>query len=175
AAILSTPALAITAGWSLVDWPLAGLALVAFEAFGRDDDARFAAALGAGLLTKYTFIPLAVVLVLASRRWRVVLPALAIGCVFFLRNTILTGNPVAQIVAALAPRMPFLSDYVFNEKFIEESLGASLLALLPLTAGLVPVVLALLAVGLFFLAPSARLLLPFAVVPAAVAARNLAR
>lgn len=173
AAILATPALAITAGWSLVDWPLAGLALVAFEAFARDDDARFAAALGAGLLTKYTFVPIAVVLVLASRRWRVVLPALAIGCVFFLRNTILTGNPVAPLAPHVG--LPFLSDYVFNEKLIEESLGASLLALLPLTAGLVSVVLALLAVGLFFLAPAARALLPFAVIPAAVAARNLAR
>jgi hypothetical protein len=181
AAILATPALAITAGWSLVDWPLAGLALVAFEAFARDDDARFAAALGAGLLTKYTFVPIAVVLVLASRRWRVVLPALAIGCVFFLRNTILTGNPVAPFFTALAPHVahyrgvPFLSDYVFDGKFIDESLGASLLALLPLTAGFVPIVLALLAVALFFLAPSARILLPFAVVPAAVAARNLAQ
>jgi hypothetical protein len=181
AAILATPALAITAGWSLVDWPLAGLALVAFEAFARDDDARFAAALGAGLLTKYTFVPIAVVLVLASRRWRVVIPAITIGCVFFLRNAILTGNPVAPFFTALAPHVahyrgvPFLSDYVFDGKFIDESLGASLLALLPLTAGLLPAILALLAVGLFFLAPSARILLPFAVVPAAIAARNLAQ
>jgi len=101
--------------------------------------------------------------------------------VFFLRNTILTGNPVAPFFTALAPHVahyrgvPFLSDYVFDGKFIDESLGASLLALLPLSAGFVPIVLALLAVALFFLAPSARILLPFAVVPAAVAPRNLAR
>lgn len=181
AAIIATPALAITAGWSLVDWPLAGLALMAFESFTRDDDARFAAALGAGMLTKYTFIPIAIVLVVVSKRWRVVLPALAIGCVFFIRNAILTGNPFAPFFTALAPHVAhyrgsaYLSDYVFDGKFIDESLAASLLALLPLTAGLIPVVLALLAVALFFLAPSARILLPFAVIPAAVASRNLAR
>ena len=173
AAIVATPALAITAGWSLVDWPLVGLALVAFEAV--DDDARFAAAIGAGLLTKYTFIPIAAVLL--AKRWRAILPALAIGCVFFLRNLILTGNPLAPFFTSLAPHVAhyrgaaFLSDYVFDGKFIDESLGASMLALLPLTSGLLPIVLALIAVGLFFLAPSARILLPFLAVPAA---RNLA-
>ena len=175
AAIVATPALAITAGWSLVDWPLLGVALVAFEAV--DDDARFAAAIGAGLLTTYTFIPIAIVLIAASRRWRAILPALAIGCVFFLRNAILTGNPLAPFFTSLAPHVAhyrgaaFLSDYVFDGKFIDESLGASLLALLPLTGGLVPIVMALIAVGLFFLAPSARILLPFLAIPAA---RNLA-
>jgi len=181
AAILTTPALAITAGWSIVDWPLAGLALLAFEAFARDDDARFSAALGAGLLTKYTFVPIAIVLVVVSRRWRAGAIALAIGCVFFLRNAILTGNPFAPFFTALAPHVAhyrgsaYLSDYVFDGKFIDESLGASLLALLPLTAGLVPLVFAILAAALFFLAPSARILLPFLVVPGAVAARNVAR
>jgi hypothetical protein len=181
AAILTTPALAITAGWSIVDWPLAGLTLVAFEACTRDDDVRFSAALGAGLLTKYTFIPIAIVLVAVSRRWRAGAIALAIGCVFFLRNAILTGNPFAPFFTALAPHVAhyrgsaYLSDYVFDGKFIDESLGASLLALLPLTAGLVPLVFAVLAIMLFFLAPSARILLPFLVVPGAVAARNVAR
>ena len=177
AAIVTTPALAITAGWSLVDWPLVGLVLVALEAV--DDDARFAAALGAGLLTKYTFLPIALVLVVASRRWRAALPALAVGCVFFLRNLILTGNPLAPFFTSLAPHVAhyrgaaYLSDYVFDGKFIDESLGASLLALFPLTAGLIPVLLAAAAVALFSLAPSARILLPFAVVPAVAAARNL--
>src|SRR6266508_3754924 len=68
----------------------------------------------------------------------------------------------------------YLSDYVFDGKFIDESLGATLLALLPLTAGIAPVILALLAVALFFLAPSARILVPFLVIPAAAAARPLA-
>ena len=174
AAIITTPALLIATGWSFVDWPLVGLALVAFEA--ADDDARFAAAIGAGLLTKYTFIPIAIVLIVASRRWRAALPALAIGCVFFVRNAILTGNPLAPFFTGLAPHVAhyrgaaYLSDYVFDGKFIDESLGASLLALLPLTTGLVPIILALAAVALFFLAPSARILLPFLAVPAA---RNL--
>jgi hypothetical protein len=182
AAILATPALAISTGWSLVDWPLAGLSLLALEAMAGDDEARFAAALGAGLLTKYTFLPIAIVLVVASRRWRprVVFPALAIGSLFFLRNLVLTANPIAPFLTALAPhvaryRAPaYLSDYVFDGKFIDESLGASMLALLPLTSGLAPIALALLAAILFFLAPSARILVPFLVVPAAVAARRLA-
>lgn len=177
AAIVATPALAITAGWSLVDWPLAGLTLIAYEAM-TDDDARFAAALGAGLLTKYTFIPIAIVLLLASRRWRAALPALAVGCVFFVRNLILTGNPFAPFFTSLAPHVAqyraaaYLSDYVFDGKFIDESLGASVLALLPLAAGLVPVVLAVGAVALFFLAPSARILLPFLAVPAVAGGRR---
>ena len=171
AAIITTPALLIAAGWSRVDWPLVGLALVAFEAV--DDDARFAAAIGAGLLTKYTFIPIAIALIVARRRWRAALPAFAIGCVFFVRNTILTGSPFAPFFTSLAPHVAhyrgaaYLSDYVFDGKFIDESLGASLLALLPLTSGVIPVVLALIAVALFFLAPSARILLPFLAVPAA--------
>jgi len=174
AAIVTTPALLLVSGWSLVDWPLVGLALIAFEAV--DDDARFAAAIGAGLLTKYTFIPVAIVLIVARRRWRAILPAAAIGCVFFVRNAILTGNPLAPFFTSLAPHVAhyrgaaYLSDYVFDGKFVDESLGASLLALLPLTTGLVPVIFALLAMALFFLAPSARILLPFLAVPAA---RNL--
>jgi hypothetical protein len=183
AAIITTPALAITAGWSLVDWPLGGLCLTAFTALEEDDDARLAAALGAGLLTKYTFIPFALVMILGARRWRlrVVLPALAIGSVFFLRNLILTANPFAPFFSAAAPHVahyraaPYLSDYVFDGQFIDESLGASLLALLPLTAGLVPVALAVVAAILFFLAPSARILVPLLVVPAAVAGRALDR
>ena len=58
AAIVATPALALTAGWSLVDWVLLGVAVALVEA---EDDATLAAALGAGLLTKYTFIPIALI------------------------------------------------------------------------------------------------------------------
>jgi len=174
-AILATPALMIAAGWSLVDWPLAGLALIAFEA--TDDDATLGAAAGAGLLTKYTFIPIAILLL--ARRRRAILPALAIGCVFFVRNAILSGNPLAPFFTSLAPHVAHyrgaanLADYVFDGKFIDESLGASLLALLPLTSGLVPIVLAVAAVALFFLAPSARILLPYLAVAAVGAAKNL--
>ncbi|HEV2720574.1 MAG TPA: hypothetical protein VG323_11195 [Thermoanaerobaculia bacterium] len=176
-AIISTPALMIAAGWSLVDWPLVGLALIAFEAV--DDDARFAAAVGAGLLTKYTFVPIAILLL--ARRRRAILPAAAIGCLFFVRNLILTGNPIAPFFTSLAPHVAHyrdaasLSDYVFDGKFIDESLGASILALLPLASGLVPIVLAVAAVALFFLAPSARILLPYLSVAGVSAAKNLAQ
>jgi hypothetical protein len=115
---------------------------------------------------------------IVSKRWRAAVPALLIGCVFFVRNLVLAGNPFAPFFTAAAPhvahyRGAFLSDYVFDGKFIDESLGASILALLPLAAGLVPIVLALGAAALFFLAPSARILLPFLAVPAVSAARNL--
>jgi len=180
AAVLTAPALAITAGWSLVDWPLAGLCLTAFGAVEDADDALLAAALGAGLLTKYTFIPFAIILVLATRRWswRILAPAALIGSIFFLRNLVIVGNPIAPFLSANAPhvnayRAPYLSDYIFDGKFVDESLGASLVALMPLTGGAVCIVLALAALGLFFLGPSTRILLPFLVVPAVVGARRL--
>ena len=58
AAIVTTPALAITAGWSLVDWPLAGLFVALYVALEDDDLNTASAATAAGLLTKYTFAPL---------------------------------------------------------------------------------------------------------------------
>lgn len=178
AAIVATPALAITAGWSLVDWPQVGLTLLALESMDSDD-ARFPAALGAGLLTKYTFVPIAFVLLVVSKRWRAAIPAAIVGCLFFVRNLILTGNPFAPFFGAVAPHVAhyrgaaYLSDYVFDGKFLDESLGASILALLPLAAGAAPVILAVLAAALFLLAPSARILLPFLAAPAAAASRNL--
>ena len=57
------PALALTAGWSLVDWLLVGVSIALVEA---EDDATFAAALGAGLLTKYTFIPIAIIAIVMT-------------------------------------------------------------------------------------------------------------
>jgi len=180
AAIITTPALAICAGWSLVDWPLAGICLTAFGAVEDGDDALLAASLGAGLLTKYTFVPFAIILVLATRRWRwrIIVPALLIGSIFFLRNVVIAGNPIAPFLSAGAPhvngyRAPYLSDYIFDGKFIDESLGVSLLALMPLTGGIAPVALAIAALGLFFLGPSSRILLPFLVVPGVVGARRL--
>ena len=65
---------------------------------------------------------------------------LAAGSVFFIRNLILTANPIAPFLSAAAPhvtgyRAPFLSDYVFDPHFLDEGLGASLLAVCSLSAG----------------------------------------
>ena len=168
AAIVATPALALTAGWSLVDWPLLGVSLALIDA---EDDATRAAALGAGLLTKYTFIPIALIAILVSKRFRGLWPGVAIGSVFFIRNLVLTGNPVAPFLSALAPhvaqyRNAYLSDYIFSGSFIDESLGASLLMTIPLAVGLLSWTLIALGALLFALAPSARLLVPFFALPA---------
>ncbi|MEA2572632.1 MAG: hypothetical protein QOI24_4633 [Acidobacteriota bacterium] len=181
AAIVATPALALTAGWSLVDWPLLGITAALVLALDEDDHATIAAAVGAGLLTKYTFIPLALVALVVARRWRPALPGLAIGSVFFIRNLILTGNPVAPFLSPNAPHVSgyragaFLSDYVFDGRFLDESLGASLLSLAALTAGQLAWILVMIGGLLFFLAPSSRLLIPFFAIPAARASENLGR
>ncbi len=179
AAIVATPALAITAGWSLVDWPLAGLAIALAAAIEEGDVPTAVAALGAGLLTKYTFVPIAALLLVAgfrkltpAARWRVVAIGLTIGSVFFLRNLILTGNPVAPFLSADAPhvsgyRSPvYLSSYVFDGHFIDESLGASLMGVAVATIGASGWLMLAAGFGLMFLAPSARILVPFFAVAA---------
>ena len=172
-AIVATPALALTAGWSLVDWILLGVSLALVNALENDDPTMVTAAVAAGLLTKYTFIPLALIAILATRKFRGVLSGLAIGSIFFIRNLILTGNPIAPFLGSLAPHVAhyragaYLSNYIFDGHFIDESLGASLLIASTLTAGLLPWILLATGVLLFFLAPSARLLIPFFAVPAA--------
>jgi hypothetical protein len=178
AAIVTTPALALTAGWSLVDWLVLGEAIALVMALEADDTPTVAAALAAGLLTKYTFIPLAVIAVLASVRLKAVrthawLPGVAIGSVFFIRNLILTGNPIAPFLTSLAPNVAhyragaFLSDYIFDGRFIDESLGASILIACTLAVGLLSWLLIVAGVALFLAAPSARLLVPFFAIPAA--------
>lgn len=164
AAVVATPALALTAGWSLVDFPLVGIC----AALVLDEESP-GPALAAGLLTKYTFAPFALLVLLARRRWKGAIGGAVLGSVFFLRNLFLTGNPVAPFLGALAPhvsgfRKPYLSDYVFSGSFIDESLGASMLAASALSS-----MWLLLGAGivLFFLAPSSRILLPFFAIPAA--------
>src|SRR3954469_12027960 len=176
AAIVTTPALALIAGWSLVDWPLIGICAILVLALGDDDAATIATAIGAGLLTKYTFIPFAIIAVAVARRWRGLLPGVAIGSIFFIRNLILTANPIAPFFSAGAPhvagfRAPFLSDYVFDGHFLDESLGASLIAACTLSGGALPWILIGAAVLLFLLAPSSRILLPFLTIPAAMSQR----
>ncbi|MGH9423475.1 MAG: hypothetical protein ACRD3J_26110, partial [Thermoanaerobaculia bacterium] len=58
-AIVSTPALALIAGWSLVDWPLIGICALLVLALDDGDAATISMALAAGLLTKYTFVAFA--------------------------------------------------------------------------------------------------------------------
>jgi len=172
AAIVTTPALALIAGWSLVDWPLIGICAILVLALDVDDVPTIAMAIGAGLLTKYTFVPFAIIAVVVARRWRGLLPGIAIGSIFFIRNLILTANQIAPFFSAAAPhvagyRAPFLSDYVFDGHFLDESLGASLIAACTLSAGLLPWILIAAAVVLFLFAPSSRILLPFLAIPAA--------
>lgn len=163
AAIITTPALLITAGWSLVDWPLLGICAVLFE---EDDPPTVAAAVGAGLLTKYTFVPFAILALLFTRKYRGAWWGAAIGSVFLVRNLILTGNPVAPFLQrgthfAGYRGTPFLSEYVFDPKFFDEALGASLLTTAAMATTLAGGALAIAGVALAVLAPSSRLLVPF--------------
>jgi hypothetical protein len=166
AAIVTTPALALTAGWSLVDWPLLGICVALLDDEERDG------AVAAGLLTKYTFVPIGIVCAAGrifgrrtagegARRYTWVL-----GCVFFVRNIILTGNPFAPFFGRLAPHVGHYRDltlgsYIFDGRFIDESLGASLLAALTAISGPVAIVLLIAGALLWATAPSARILVPF--------------
>lgn len=168
AAIVTTPALAITAGWSLVDWPLAGLFVATFVALERDDPKSASAATAAGLLTKYTFLPFAL-LAWAIKRKRPHAIVLA-GLVFFIRNAILTFNPFAPFLGGNAPHVSgfrelALADYVFEGAFIDEAIGASIVALPAFATGALALGCVGIAIALFFLAPSSRILVPYLVVP----------
>jgi hypothetical protein len=151
AAIVTTPALALTAGWSLIDWPLLGIC-VAF----LDDEER-ESSLAAGLLTSFIFVPFALVVLAIQRSWRGLTFGLIGGLVFFVRDLILTAHPPSLFHY----RSLTLGSYVFDGRYLDESLGASLLA--ALTAISAPAALALLVAGalIWMAAPSARLLIPF--------------
>jgi hypothetical protein len=180
AAIVATPALALTAGWSLVDWILVGEAIALVTALEADDVPTVTASLAAGLLTKYTFIPIAAIAIALRVRAGFSRPGglnpaatLLFGLTFFIRNLILTGNPFAPFFTSLAPHVAhyrvgaFLSDYIFDGRFIDESLGVSMLMTCALAAGLLSWILIAAGVALFLLAPSARLLVPFFAISAA--------
>jgi hypothetical protein len=224
AAIVSTPALANTAGWSLVEWPLAGIFIAALVVLEERelDSGSLASLLGAGLLTKYTFVPFAGVMLLAAlfrrarqgsgRKSKVagnpiadglertqplstfdltpvssLLTAAgigaALGSVFYLRNLILTGNPVAPFFSRLRPEVSgyrlsatiwkTFADYLFSGRFVDEALGVTLLllALLALVAlpkrtfgRMVVWLVAVIVVVLFLAAPSARIFVPYLIV-----------
>ena len=184
AAVVATPALALTAGWSLVDFPLLGIC----AAMALDEE-NPGPALAAGLLTKYTFAPFALIVLTiryvgrASARRGGLKPALhwlgglALGSIFFLRNLLLTGNPIAPFFSAAAPhvtafRDAFSFDYIFSGNMIDESLGVSMFAACALSAGALAWILVAAGVALYFLAPSSRILFPFFAIPAARSQRG---
>jgi hypothetical protein len=149
AAIASIPALAVTSGWSLVDWPLTGLCVLLAEAFaGEETDlGALGVALAAGTLTKYTFWPVGAAAILAMLisghpfrdSVRTLACALVAGLVFPLRNLILTGDPVAPFLSPHAPDVSGYRDsgsigatvagYIFDGRFVDEALGITLVAL----------------------------------------------
>lgn len=157
-AIATTPAMMIIAGWTWADWPTLGAGLLLVDALLDEeiDARRIALPLAAGLLTKYTFAPLALLLVLArviSRR-SLERPLLtgsaagaALGSIFFLRNLVWTGNPFAPLFGELAPdvrnfryrgsALATLRSYVWDVRVADEALLISLL--LVLVIGLVTI------------------------------------
>jgi hypothetical protein len=182
AAIVTTPALAITAGWSLVDWPLTGLFVALYIALEDEDLDTASAATAAGLVTKYTFAPFALVVwaIFWWRKRRIPRWQVLVGAVFFVRNLIIAGNPFAPFFGTDAPsvvgfRELALADYIFEGTFIDEALGASLVMLPVFAAGGLALASIAMAVALFFLAPTSRVLVPFLVVPAMSAAPELRR
>lgn len=205
-AIATTPALLVTGGWSLNDWAIAGACAALFISLHeriethdghRGSGGAVALSLAAGLLTKYTFVPVAGVLIvayiLAARRAsRNDVVALVTGCVlgsvFYLRNLVLTGNPFAPFFGSDAPAVTryryagsfgeTFRGYVFDGRFIDESLGVLLFAIAVAFVLLARHVARerfllwsgvgglLVAVALFATAPSSRILLPALIVVA---------
>ena len=145
AAIVTTPALAIAAGWSLPDWPLLGL----FVAMLEEDDPS--AATASGLLTSYVFLPFAA-LVWAIRRKRPRWIVLA-GLVFYLRSF--------PPFLGLGERELALADIIFDPNVADQALGASILTMPAFASGAVGIGSVAIAIALFFLGPSARVLVPY--------------
>ncbi len=190
AAALATPPALVTSAGSLI-------LFFALERLDRDEagPATLALALAAGLLTKYTFALYAAALfaaaLLLQRKKPPMLRALvvagllggALGSLFYLRNLVWTGDPVAPFLRPLAPALSHFNNadgfvdllrrYLYDPQLIDESIGATLflpiLILLPArpwlarqpflrTAG---AALALAMVAMLGTGPSARLVVPF--------------
>ncbi|MBW3565188.1 MAG: hypothetical protein KY459_10725 [Acidobacteria bacterium] len=202
AAIVSTPSLLIAAGWSGTDVPLLASTAALFIAI---DDfvwesasaARIATALASGLLIKYTFIPLALMLIAlallrSSRRSllvRAVLLGGIAGSIFFVRNLLLTGNPIEPFLTGETEGIErfrwmgsfgsTFSSYFFFTRYIDDSLGLLLpaLALAALASWrridegwlrAAAVAFTGAAMVLMILAPAGRILLPFLLIPAMI-------
>lgn len=155
-----TPALMIIAGWCWEEWALIGLLLVSFDRLQRwldDGGASNAAvcsvALGSALASKYTALPWLLVFsaVAIYRLARGTFPRTprvrfagvtllllaAFGGLFYVRNLIWTGSPIAPL---LLPNSPAIENFrsgerfggwieaargydVFHPEFVDESLG----------------------------------------------------
>lgn len=151
---VATPCLFLATGVALVEWNLLGVCLLAWiglEAWidrGDADEVPMALVWAAGLATKYTFVPYALILGAAgawllrrrpadARRWWVTGAAgVVLGAPFFVRNLVLTGNPIEPLGGAdTANVMGFMAEssvaaqslrYVFDASRVDESLGAAL-------------------------------------------------
>jgi hypothetical protein len=211
-----TPALAAIAGWAWSEWALVGLVAVACEAWLALRDApaaapaaRLALALGGAAAVKATALPVILGLAAAAFLARECLPPrrrgalvallaagiAAAGGVFYLRNLVWTGSPLAPLglpdapkvehfrsAGELSPLAELLRGYdVFNGEMADDSLGV----LLPLAVVLAPlaarrrgagrdlVVAGGVALGVLLVpAPMSRLLAP-ALVPLVAAAAAL--
>jgi hypothetical protein len=153
AAIVTAPVLLVTAGWSWNEVPLVGVVVVLFLALdelanGRPALALIGLAVSAGLATKYTFAPIALLLlavaftVVDRTRRLALLRAAAIGgafgSIFFVRNALQAGNPFEPILREGTGDVGFrwtgnwlgtLGSYVFDLRIFDEALGFSLLLL----------------------------------------------
>lgn len=143
AAFFSTPALAVTAGWSWVEWPLIAICIATLiELMREEPDGPFLAmAIAAGLLTKYTFLPFLALTALPfllrreSHLWmaRQLFFGAIGGSLFFIRNQLLTNNPFYPFLETDAPSVGGYRDaggllatfetFVFDRRFVDESLG----------------------------------------------------
>jgi hypothetical protein len=160
---LATAAI-VTAPAALLIWPLTGIFVALYAALEDDDRKTASAATAAGLLASFFFIPFALAAWALKRRipeWTAVL-----GLVFFFR---------AELPDLRGDRAVALADYVFEKTFAHEALGASILTLPVFATGPVAIAAAVLALLLFLLAPSSRLLVPYLAVAGVSAATELRR
>lgn len=194
-AVATTPALLLGAGWSGNDVLLTGVSFALLVALlDESTQARsgtIAAAIAAGLLLKYSFIPLAftlcaVALVVDPPRRastaRAALFGATLGSVFFLRNLILTWNPIAPFLSGEGGeisgfrRGESLSEtalsYLFDGRWVDDTLGVALLALLLMFPAIASSIrdrrirvcgwaLFAVVVLLIAMAPAGRILIPF--------------
>lgn len=209
AAVISTPAIILGAGWSGTDVPLVAVTLVLFLALdryltGSGGGGWVAPSIAAGLLIKYTFLPIVILLVgvalvfAASRRRMLIVASIAgavIGSLFFIRNLLLTGNPVEPFLSTTGEEIArfrwsgswaeTLSSYMFDPRLIDDSLGFVLPALALAAVAVFRLVepwrraatlaMLIMTAVLTLIGPSGRILLPFLVIPAWVALAALSR
>jgi hypothetical protein len=215
--VASTPALVLTSGTAWIDAPLLALTLGLAHALSQalraqlsaPSLARVALFVAAGALTKYTWalvltVGFGAALVACGGRRAPLLrlaacavTGLILGSVFFVRNLLWTGNPVAPFLDSSTPHVAafnqgespadLLLNYVFDPLMVDESLGALLLAFALLFVAVqrelvdAPFARALGALSLLALCAlvalgaAGRLLVPFAVLPAGLALTGLAR